>query len=445
MSSTTLTKHSKNLLATRKGRLLTFGLLYVSEGIPYGFTSTAMVAFMRTERVSLELIGTFVAALFLPWAFKWAWAPLIDLIKLRRFGGRKAWIVLCTMMMIVTLLMTAAVDFKANFQLLLVMIVLNNFFCATQDVAIDSLAVSTLEEEERGRGNGFMFGGQYLGIAMGGGGAIFVFGLWGFSAALVYISTLLLANLLFVIFFVKDPEAACRSESQHADVLKKFLVALKSFLRELYVSFVRSGAGPQLGLLFSILPIGAMALAYATLGTITVDYGLSDLRVAEINVYNTVTAGMGCVVGGFLADRFGIKKMLFLFYALTAVPTLFLATQISTVGLQAIPIVAFYSAIVSHGFIYGMAFGVHAAVFMGMTNPAVAATQFTAFMAMSNVAISYTNYWQGVVAERIDYAAVLYVDALVLIAPLLLIPFLRNREEQDTAAPGVATAADAAT
>ena len=76
-----------NLLDRRNGRFLTFGLLYVSEGIPYGFTSIAMVAFMRQQGLSLALIGTFVAALFLPWAFKWAWAPVIDLIKLHRFAG----------------------------------------------------------------------------------------------------------------------------------------------------------------------------------------------------------------------------------------------------------------------------------------------------------------------------------------------------------------------
>ena len=152
--------HKKNLLSTTRGRFIAFGTLYISEGIPYGFTTTAMVAFMRTEGVSLAQIGAFVAALFVPWSFKWVWAPLIDLVKLPRFGGRKAWILLCLSMMIVTLVVTAVVDFQANFQLLLVMIVLNNFFCATQDVAIDSLAVSRLRENERGRGNGFMFGGQ---------------------------------------------------------------------------------------------------------------------------------------------------------------------------------------------------------------------------------------------------------------------------------------------
>lgn len=403
-----------------------------------------MVAFMRTEGISLELIGTFVAALFLPWAFKWAWAPLIDLVKLHRWGGRKAWIIVCTTMMIVTLLMTAVVDFKANFQLLLVMIVLNNFFCATQDVAIDSLAVSTLEEEERGRGNGFMFGGQYLGIGLGGGGAIFVFGIWGFNAALVYISSLLFANLLFIVFFVRDPHVAKVSRGGQGDVMPVFLSSLKSFLVEVYESFLRSGSGPKLGLVFSLLPVGTMALAYATLGTITVDYGLSEMQIAEVNIYNTITAALGCLLGGLLADKFGIKKMLGLFYVLTTVPVLFLAVQISAVGLEAVPQAQFYGVIVTHGLLYGMAFGQHAAIFMGMTNPAVAATQFTAFMAMSNLAISFANYWQGIVAERFDYAMVFYLESLIVIVPLVLLPFLRNREEPVDPASGQAGYAEPA-
>ncbi len=388
-----------------------------------------MVAFMRTQGLSLEQIGTFVAALFLPWAFKWIWAPLIDLVKLNRFGGRKAWIIFCTTMMTVTLLITAAVDFVEDFQMLLLMVVLNNFFCATQDVAIDSLAVSTLKEDERARGNGFMFGGQYFGIALGGGGAVFVFGFWGFDTALMYISSLLVLNLLFVVFFVKDPDAAAAVVERNGDVLGRFSRELKSFLHELYVSFFRSGRGPKIGLLFSVLPIGAMALAYATLGTIQVDYGLVERQIAEISIYNTIFGAVGCLIGGVLGDRFGIKKMLALFYFLTIVPTVVLATQISSIGLEAVSIQLLYGVIMAHGFIYGMAFAVHAAIFMGMTNPAVAATQFTAFMAMSNLAISMGNYWQGIVAERIDYAMVFYVDSLFVLVPLMIIPFLRNREE----------------
>jgi len=75
---------------------------------------------------------------------------------------------------------------------------------------------------------------------------------------------------------------------------------------------------------------------------------------------------------------------------------------------------------------------------MGMTNPAVAATQFTAFMAMSNLAISIGNYWQGVVAERVDYAAALYLASLFAVLVIGLIPFLRGREQQTDKAPRVA-------
>jgi PAT family beta-lactamase induction signal transducer AmpG len=422
--------HSKNLLDTRKGRLTTFGLLYVSEGIPYGFTSTAMVAFMRTEGITLEQIGIFTAALFIPWSFKWAWAPLIDLVKFRNYGGRKAWIMGCLVMMILTLLVAASVDFAENFRWLLAAVVLNNFFCATQDVAIDSLAVSTLKPDERARGNGFMYGGQYTGIAMGGGGAVFVFGLFGLEMALLYISTLQVACLAFVFFFVRDPHVRPAEGHEGSAALAEFARALREFLAELYVGFFQSGRGPKLGLMFSVMPVGAMVLGYAALTTLQVDYGLAETQVAQLSVMNTIAGGAGCIIGGFLGDRFGIRRMLMTCYALTTIPGLVLASYIGAGGLAAVPSDVFWTALVMHGFLFGSCFGLHAAIFMGFTSPAVAATQFTAFMAMANVAISIANYWQGVVADRYDYAVVLYIDALLVLLPLAMIPFLRSREEE---------------
>jgi len=425
---------AKNLLDTTNGRFLTFGILYISEGIPFGFTSVAMVAFMRQQGIPLDQIGAFAGAMFLPWAFKWAWAPLIDLIKLPRLGGRKAWILFCTSMMIVTLMVVAKIDFAAHFDLLLAMIVLNNIFCATQDVAIDSLAVHALKENERGRGNGFMFGGQYLGIGLGGGAAIWVYGQYGFDVALAYISVLMALNLLFIVFFVRDPYAnpAARRES---DVFRKLVTNLISFVKVTYDSFWRSGRGPIVGVAFALLPCGAMALAYATLSTIQVDYGLSENQIAAIMIYNTVAAGLGCLFGGWLGDRYGLKKVLAATYALTTVPTLLLAMRISANGLQAVPVELLYGAIIVHGVFFGMAFGVRNAIFMGMTNPAVAATQFTAFMGMGNLAISMGNYWQGIVAERFDYAAVLFLDSLIVLIALCLVPFLQNREEIEEPLP----------
>ena len=54
------------------------------------------------------------------------------------------------------------------------LILIHNAFAATQDVAIDALAVNVLREDERGLANGLMFGGAYLGQAIGGSGVLFL-------------------------------------------------------------------------------------------------------------------------------------------------------------------------------------------------------------------------------------------------------------------------------
>ncbi len=415
-----------DLLQTRNGRLITFFLLYVSEGIPQGFALTAMVAYMRRQEISIDQIGVFAAALSLPWAFKWAWAPLVDLVKLNRFGGRKAWIIFCTLMMTLTLMSAAFVDFTANFNLLLVMLVISNAFGATQDIAIDSLAVSSLKEDERGRGAGFMFGGSAIGLALGGGGALYVSGLLGFNASLIYISGILCLNLLFIIFFVNDPDAS------NVRVIRATFSELANSLRritlDIFYSFFNSGTGPKAGLIFMILPTGAVALGTVIASSMQVDYGLTDFQIGDVSVYSNVVFCGGCLFGGVLGDKYGIRRVMAIAYALTTIPTLFLAVNISASGLQDVPIASLYGAILSHSFVFGMCYGLAVAIVMRLTNPAVAATQFTAFMALANLAVAIGNFWQGKVAQDMGYAAVLYLDALIVVLPLMVIPFLRNRE-----------------
>lgn len=49
------------------------------------------------------------------------------------------------------------------------------------------------------------------------------------------------------------------------------------------------------------------------------------------------------------------------------------------------------------------------------------------------MAISIGNYWQGIIAESMGYAVVLYLDALFAMLVILVIPFLREREERSDA------------
>ena len=139
-----------NLLATRRGRLAAFFLLYLTEGIPSGFSGTAVATQMRRQGLDPAVIGTFVGALYLPWAIKWAFGPFVDVLSIDRWGRRRLWIVLTQTMMAVTLLVAMGIDFKTNLPLFTALIVIHNVFAATQDVAIDALAVDVLHGGERG-------------------------------------------------------------------------------------------------------------------------------------------------------------------------------------------------------------------------------------------------------------------------------------------------------
>ena len=105
---------------------------------------------MRRQGVGPAEIGAFVGSLYLPWAFKWAAGPIVDTLTVARFGRRRFWIVLMQLMMMATLLLAMPIDFARNLALFTAVIFAHNCFAATQDVAIDALAVNVLPEAERG-------------------------------------------------------------------------------------------------------------------------------------------------------------------------------------------------------------------------------------------------------------------------------------------------------
>lgn len=111
-----------------------------------------------------------------------------------------------------------------------------------------------------------------------------------------------------------------------------------SFVKEVYASFWLAGRGPRIGVAFAMLPIGAFALAYAPLRTIQVDFGLKDHQIAQLSILNTVAAAVGCIAGRWLGDRFGSRRIVALAYALTIAPTLILGVPISGAGLQSVPL-----------------------------------------------------------------------------------------------------------
>jgi PAT family beta-lactamase induction signal transducer AmpG len=431
-------------LTTRRSRLAVFFLLYLSEGIPFGFTAVTMTAYLRRHGVGLEAIGLFAASLYAPWGFKWAWAPLVDLVRFERFGPSRAWIVFAQTLMIAALAVVLFFDPAAQLGLVTMLIIVHNVFSATQDIAIDALAVRVVPQNEMGTANGLMFAAAYVGQAIGGAGALYVAGKLGYDAAFVFMLAALTVLLVGVSLPLREPPIAAAQAEARAGAMAGGMVTagapgrvrgaivgeaaarLKRFLADLYQGFFRSGTGPLIAVALAILPQGAVALGLALGTTLQVDIGMSEEQIAGLSLLSSIAAALGSVAGGWISDRVGHRRSLAAWYALTMVPTLYLAWRLlGPGGVGGVGVRRFLVVSIAFSVASGLQYGTGNAVFMTLSSRTVAATQFTGYMALKNLALTYSNLWQGRRAAAHGSARPLFIDALFAIVPIVLLPWVR--------------------
>jgi PAT family beta-lactamase induction signal transducer AmpG len=89
-------------------------------------------------------------------------------------------------------------------------------------------------------------------------------------------------------------------------------------------------------------------------------------------------------------------------------------------------VLALWIATLSYSIPQGLMYGTRTALYMDVTNPAVAATQFTAYMALLNLSIAYSATWQGIAIEAFGYPITMAVDAATGLLCLALVPWIRN-------------------
>jgi len=437
-----------NLLASKNGRLAAFFFLYLTEGIPLGFTAIAIATQMRRQGLGPAEIGAFVASLYVPWALKWVVGPFVDVLSSERFGRRRMWIVLAQVLMVTALMAALPVKFSTQLHLFTILILIHNVFAATQDVAIDALAVNVLKEDERGLANGLMFGGAYLGQTIGGSGVLFLTPFIGFQATYFFVAAWVLSITLLVALPLQEPKGPPRAPIEGSPI-KHASKEIVAFGRDSIRAFFGTRAA-FIGLLVALLPGGAQALGLALQSNLAVELGLNDTQVGFLNLWSGVLSGLGCVAGGWLSDRLGRRRMLATYIALMSVPTIYLAYVMqqngwimpvsTTAANRPVPAVQlvtmFWAMTLLYNVFNGLMYGTRTALFMDVTTAKVAATQFTAYMAILNFTISYSATWQGIAVERWGYPITLLIDGVFGLAGLALLPWMATPKTKAETVPG---------
>src|SRR6201998_2563798 len=94
-------------------RVLIVLLLGFSSGLPLALSGSTLLVWMRESGVDLGTIGLF-ALVGTPYTLKFIWAPLVDALHVplftRRFGRRRAWLLLSQLLLIAAICFLAACD-----------------------------------------------------------------------------------------------------------------------------------------------------------------------------------------------------------------------------------------------------------------------------------------------------------------------------------------------
>ncbi len=380
--------------------MFTFCILYVAQGVPFGFMAVTLPAYITQAGVSgADLSSAFVMTT-LPYTIKWIWGPIMDLVTIPALGRRRPWIMFAQLMMAATVLaMLAIPDLTRDLGLLAVVILVHATFNSMQDVAVDALAIDLLDENERGRANGLMYACKYGGVIIGGFGLGRVVAATDLSTALI-IQTAILLAIFMVPLLVRERSGPPPPRAAIRDV----------FAGLAQVATLRTTLVIAVFMLVITLASGVLAIASNTLYIKELHWPAE--KYTDLAGGLAYVAGFGgSILGGFVADAIGHKRLVALASIGMALGWILfaLAKPIWDVDALIYPL-AVWSAVCQSMMIVSSF-----ALCMDATWTRVAATQFAAYMALQALSTSLGYKLAPKVLEIFEYEGAYAVAGLVQI------------------------------
>jgi PAT family beta-lactamase induction signal transducer AmpG len=405
------------------GRLLLLGMLYLVQGLPFGFQVSALPIFLREQGVGLAAIG-YSTALAAPWALKILWAPLVE-----RYGGRRGrrirWIVPLQLLMVVGFVLASTLQVPDQLEALMAVLLLLNALAATQDIAVDGLAVDILPPSELGVGNAAQVVGYKVGMLMAGGVLVWASAWLGWSGAFLVMAAVVLAVAVGVSR-VREVADEAASEAHPTENLSTLLKTLRQ-------SFHTRGIGVALAVV-ATYKMGE-SIIDVMYKPFLIDQGISASTLGLwLGTWGMGASVLGSVLGGLLAARQPLFRMLIVVGALRLLPELgqlaLAAGWLSVADLHVIGI-----SLAEH-LVGGALTTVMFATMMGMVDRRIGATHFTLFACVEVWGKSASALVSGVIAETFSYAGAFSLGIVIGVAFLWLVTRLPNQLEPNRAVSG---------
>jgi PAT family beta-lactamase induction signal transducer AmpG len=402
-----------------------------SAGLPLLLVLGTLSFWLREAGIDRTTIG-FLSWVGLAYAFKWAWAPLVDRLPIpilsRLLGRRRAWLLLAQATVVAGLLGMAVSDPRLSLEQVVWCALLTAFGSATQDIALDAFRIESAEVKRQAALAAAYQTGYRLAMIWAGAGVLWIAARAelantpGYQHAAWQTAYLVMAASMGVgvLTVLLSPEPLRRPlppSKNAAEWLREVLVEpFAEFLRR-----YRWQAALILALIavyrISDVVMGIMANPFY------VDMGYTKDEVAAVTkVFGVVMTLAGAFIGGAMAMRMGVMRVLMLGAVLSAASNLLFAW----LGSRGHDLQALVFVISADNLSSGIASAAFIGYLSGLTNVTYSATQYALFSSMMLLLPKFLAGYSGKYVDFFGYGN-FFTATACLGVPVLALVWLASR------------------
>ncbi|MES9945530.1 MAG: MFS transporter [Candidatus Thiodiazotropha sp.] len=417
-----------------------------SAGLPLLLVFGTLSYWLREAGIDRSTIG-FLSWVALAYGFKWAWAPLVDRMKIpwltASLGRRRAWMLLAQISVIFGLCGLAFSDPLQGLHRFAWLALLVAFSSATQDIAIDAYRIERAAVRLQGVMAANYMIGYRIAMIVSGGGALaiaqwaspnetgYYLNAWMF--AYLAMATLMLVGVITVLL-IKEPDVHPNPDTlEQEDVVDRIIEqqdwlpgVVRSFSEWFYGAVISPFAdfirryGWHAILILAL--IATYRISDVVLGVISnvfyVDLGFTKREVAIVaNVLGVIMTLLGAVLGGMMVTRVGVMRILLLGGILAASTNLLFA-WLAGIGHNLAMLTLVISA---DNLSAGLATSAFIAYLSSLTNVSYSATQYALFSSVMLLLPKFVGGFSGVMVDGLGYVNFFLITASMGIPVLILI------------------------
>ena len=406
-------------------------LLGFSAGLPLLLVFGTLSFWLREAGINRTTIG-YLSWVGLAYAFKWVWAPLVDRMPIpvltRWLGRRRSWLLVSQIVIISALIGIGLTDPRLALTPVVWCALAIAFGSATQDIALDAYRIESADTDRQAALAAAYQTGYRIAMIWAGAGALWiaaraeVAGLVGYQQGAWQTAYWVMAAsmLLGVATVLLSPEPVARAFKPARNAAEW----LQGALVEPFADFLRR-YGKQALLILALIAI--YRISDVVMGIMAnpfyVDMGYTKDEVAAVTkIYGVVMTLVGAFVGGALAMRYGVMKVLMLGAVLSAGSNLMFA-WLATRGHDVWGLTFVISA---DNLSSGIASAAFIAYLSSLTNINYSATQYALFSSMMLLLPKFLAGYSGAFVDAFGYGNFFTATALLGL-PVLVLVWLASR------------------